>query len=127
MLAIPFGIVGAFLGHLLLGYNLSMISIMGIVALCGVVVNDTLVMVDYANQDCEKGHKPYEAIVLAATRRFRPIFLTTATTFGGLAPMIYETSIQAKFMIPMAISLGYGILFSTIISLVFVPSMLSYT
>ena len=96
---------------------------MGIVALCGVVVNDTLVMVDYANQMRKEGHKPYEAIILAATRRFRPIFLTTATTFGGLAPMIYETSIQAKFMIPMAISLGYGILFSTIISLVFVPSM----
>ena len=123
MLAIPFGIVGAFLGHLLLGYSLSMISIMGIVALCGVVVNDTLVMVDYANQMRKEGHKPYEAIVLAATRRFRPIFLTTATTFGGLAPMIYETSIQAKFMIPMAISLGYGILFSTVISLIFVPAM----
>lgn len=123
MLAIPFGIVGAFLGHLFLGYSLSMISIMGIVALCGVVVNDTLVMVDYANQMRKEGHTPYNAIILAATRRFRPIFLTTATTFGGLAPMIYETSIQAKFMIPMAISLGYGILFSTVISLIFVPSI----
>lgn len=123
MLAIPFGIVGAFLGHLLLGYSLSMISIMGIVALCGVVVNDTLVMVDFANQMRKEGHPPYDAIILAATRRFRPIFLTTATTFGGLAPMIYETSIQAKFMIPMAISLGYGILFSTVISLIFVPSI----
>jgi len=123
MLAIPFGIVGAFLGHLLLGYSLSMISIMGIVALCGVVVNDTLVMIDYANQMRKEGHKAYDAIILAGTRRFRPIFLTTATTFGGLAPMIYETSIQAKFMIPMAISLGYGILFSTVISLIFVPSI----
>jgi len=123
MLAIPFGIVGAFLGHLFLGYSLSMISIMGIVALCGVVVNDTLVMVDYANQMRKEGHKPYDAIILAGTRRFRPIFLTTATTFGGLAPMIYETSIQAQFVIPMAISLGYGILFSTVISLIFVPAI----
>jgi multidrug efflux pump subunit AcrB len=123
MLAIPYGIVGAFLGHMLLGYSLSMISIMGIVALCGVVVNDTLVLVDYANQMRKEGHSAYEAVVMAATRRFRPIFLTTATTFCGLAPMIYETSIQAKFMIPMAISLGYGILFSTVISLVFVPAI----
>lgn len=123
MLAIPFGIVGAFLGHMLLGYSLSMVSALGIVALCGVVVNDTLVMVDYSNIMRKEGHSPLEAIILAATRRFRPIFLTTATTFGGLAPMIYETSIQAKFMIPMAISLGYGILFSTVISLVFVPAI----
>ncbi len=123
MLAIPFGIVGAFLGHMLLGYSLSMVSALGIVALCGVVVNDTLVMVDYSNIMRKEGHPPLEAIILAATRRFRPIFLTTATTFGGLAPMIYETSIQAKFMIPMAISLGYGILFSTVISLVFVPAI----
>ncbi|MBN1839604.1 MAG: efflux RND transporter permease subunit [Campylobacterales bacterium] len=123
MIAIPFGIVGAFLGHMLLGYSLSMVSILGVVALCGVVVNDTLVLIDYANSMRKEGHKPFEAIILAANRRFRPIFLTTATTFGGLAPMIYESSIQAKFMIPMAISLGYGILFSTIISLILVPAI----
>ena len=123
MIAIPFGIVGAFLGHMLLGYSLSMVSILGVVALCGVVVNDTLVLIDYANSMRKEGHKPFEAIILAASRRFRPIFLTTATTFGGLAPMIYESSIQAKFMIPMAISLGYGILFSTIISLILVPAI----
>lgn len=123
MVAIPFGIIGAFLGHIMMGYSLSMVSVMGIVALCGVVVNDTLVMVDYANTMRKEKHKPYEAIILAATRRFRPIILTTATTFGGLAPMIFERSIQAKFMIPMAISLGYGILFSTVISLIFVPSL----
>lgn len=123
MLAIPFGIIGAFLGHMLMGYSLSMISVMGIVALCGVVVNDTLVMVDYANQRKVEGHNSLESIVLAGSRRFRPILLTTVTTFGGLAPMIFETSIQAKFMIPMAISLGYGILFSTVISLVLVPAI----
>ncbi|MDD3325007.1 MAG: efflux RND transporter permease subunit [Sulfurospirillaceae bacterium] len=121
MLAIPFGVVGAFLGHIFLGYSLSIISIMGIVALSGVVVNDTLVMIDYANRVLKDGKNHFEAIVAASTRRFRPIILTTLTTFGGLAPMIYETSIQAKFLIPMAISLGYGILFSTIISLILVP------
>ncbi|MDD3343547.1 MAG: efflux RND transporter permease subunit [Sulfurospirillaceae bacterium] len=123
MLAIPFGIIGAFLGHIIMGYSLSMISIMGIVALCGVVVNDTLVMVDYANHMKEEGNNSLQSIILAGTRRFRPILLTTATTFGGLAPMIFESSIQAKFMIPMAISLGYGILFSTIISLILVPAI----
>ena len=123
MIAIPFGIIGAFLGHMIMGYSLSMISIMGIVALCGVVVNDTLVMVDYANHMKAEGNSTLESILLAGTRRFRPILLTTATTFGGLAPMIFERSIQAKFMIPMAISLGYGILFSTIISLVLVPAI----
>ncbi|MDD2384735.1 MAG: efflux RND transporter permease subunit [Sulfurospirillaceae bacterium] len=123
MLAIPFGIIGAFLGHMVMGYSLSMISVMGIVALCGVVVNDTLVMVDYANHMRLEGNNAKESIIMAGTRRFRPILLTTATTFGGLAPMIFERSIQAKFMIPMAISLGYGILFSTIISLIIVPAI----
>ncbi len=123
MVAIPFGIIGAFLGHILMGYSLSVISVMGIVALCGVVINDTLVLVDYANTQLREGKSHYEAIVNAGTRRFRPIILTTATTFGGLAPMIFEPSIQARFMIPMAISLGYGILFATFITLILIPSL----
>ena len=123
MVAIPFGVVGAFLGHLLMGYSLSVVSMMGIVALAGVVINDTLVLIDYANRLRAANHSAYEAIVSAGVRRFRPIFLTTITTFGGLAPMIFERSIQAKFMIPMAISLGFGILFATLITLVFIPSM----
>jgi len=121
MLAIPFGVVGAVIGHLIMGYSLSLISMMGIVALAGVVVNDSLVMVDQANRLRAEGAEPGTAIVQAAVRRFRPIFLTTVTTFGGLAPMIFETSRQARFMIPMAISLGYGIVFATAITLVLVP------
>ncbi|MGM0381259.1 MAG: efflux RND transporter permease subunit [bacterium] len=117
MMAIPFGIFGAVIGHILLGYSLSIISVMGVVALSGVVVNDSLIMVDYANKQ-RSDNKAFNAITEAAQRRFRPILLTT---FGGLAPMIFETSVQARMMIPMAISLGFGILFSTTIILVLVP------
>jgi len=124
MTAIPFGIVGAVLGHLIMGYDLSVMSMMGIVALAGVVVNDSLVLIDYANNARRiEGITPYNAICAAGVRRFRPILLTTLTTFGGLAPMIFETSRQARFMIPMALSLGYGILFATAISLILVPCL----
>ena len=123
MIAIPFGIVGAVLGHIIMGYALSLMSMMGIVALCGVVVNDSLVLIDYANRRRRGGASPSEAIHQAGGRRFRPILLTTLTTFGGLAPMIFETSRQARFMIPMAISLGFGILFATSITLVIVPCL----
>jgi multidrug efflux pump subunit AcrB len=123
MLAIPFGVIGAIIGHLIMGYGLSMISILGILALSGVVVNDTLVMLDYANKQRQAGATPRLAISEACKRRFRPILLTTLTTFGGLAPMIFETSMQAKFLIPMAISLGFGILFATLICLLLVPAM----
>ena len=123
MMAIPFGIVGAVLGHIIMGYSLSLMSLMGIVALCGVVVNDSLVLIDYANRLMQAGLGPFEAIHQAGVRRFRPILLTTLTTFGGLAPMIFETSRQARFMIPMAISLGFGILFATVISLLIVPCL----
>ena len=123
MIAIPFGIVGAVFGHILLGYSLSLMSMMGIVALCGVVVNDSLVLIDYSNRQKRTGLSAYEAIFRAGGRRFRPVLLTTLTTFGGLAPMIFETSRQARFMIPMAISLGFGILFATTISLIIVPCL----
>ncbi len=123
MMAIPFGIVGAILGHLLMGYSLSIMSLMGIVALSGVVVNDSLILIDYANRLRREGVAVEEAVHRAGVRRFRPILLTTLTTFGALAPMIFETSRQAKFMIPMAVSLGYGILFATMITLVLVPSL----
>jgi len=123
MIAIPFGIVGAVFGHLLMGYNLSLMSMMGIVALAGVVVNDSLVLIDYANRQQQEGASPADAIRISGLRRFRPIILTTLTTFGGLAPMIFETSRQARFMIPMALSLGFGILFATVITLVLVPCL----
>jgi multidrug efflux pump subunit AcrB len=123
MAAIPFGLVGAVIGHMIMGYSLSIISMMGLVALAGVVVNDSLVMIVYANDLRRQGSSAIEAIQQAGIRRFRPILLTTITTFGGLAPMIFETSRQARFMIPMAISLGYGILFATLITLLLVPSL----
>ena len=124
MLSIPFGIIGAVLGHLLMGYTLSIISLMGMVALAGVVVNDALVLIDYANRLVrEEGLSYREAARQSAARRFRPVLLTTLTTFGGLAPMIFETSRQARFMIPMALSLGYGILFATAITLVLIPTL----
>ncbi|MEA2081106.1 MAG: efflux RND transporter permease subunit, partial [Pseudomonadota bacterium] len=123
MAAIPFGLVGAVIGHIIMGYSLSIISMMGLVALAGVVVNDSLVMIVYANNLRRQGAPAIDAIQQAGIRRFRPILLTTITTFGGLAPMIFETSRQARFMIPMAISLGYGILFATLITLLLVPSL----
>ncbi|MQM39761.1 Multidrug resistance protein MdtC [wastewater metagenome] len=123
MMAIPFGVVGAILGHLIMGYSLSIISIMGIIALGGVVVNGSLVMIDYANARVREGASVGEAVHAAGVRRFRPIMLTTLTTFGGLAPMIFETSMQARFMIPMAISLGYGIVFSSAILLFLIPCL----
>jgi multidrug efflux pump subunit AcrB len=124
MVSIPFGIVGAVLGHVIMGQDLSIISMMGIVALAGVVVNDSLVLIDYANRRRRNdGAGPLAAVHGAGVRRFRPVMLTTLTTFGGLAPMIFETSRQARFMIPMAVSLGYGILFATAITLVLVPCL----
>ena len=122
MIAIPFGIVGAVIGHILLGYDLSLVSLMGVIALSGVVVNDSLIMIDYANR--QRADRPvFEAIREAGVRRFRPIMLTTLTTFGGLTPIILETSDQANNLIPMAISLGFGIIFATSIILLIVPSL----
>ena len=124
MVAIPFGFVGATLGHMLMGYSLSVMSMMGIVALSGVVVNDSLILIEYANRvRREEELSAFEAIHRAGVRRFRPVMLTTLTTFGGLSPMIFETSRQARFMIPMALSLGYGIVFTTFVILVLVPCL----
>ena len=124
MVSIPFGIVGAIAGHLLLGYSLSLLSMFGIVALSGVVVNDSLVLIDFANRRrAQDSVSAYVAIVSAGIQRFRPIILTTMTTFFGLMPMMFETSRQARFLIPMAISLGFGILFSTLIILILVPAL----
>jgi multidrug efflux pump subunit AcrB len=123
MVAIPFGIVGAVIGHLIMGYSLSVMSMFGVVALAGVVINDALVLMDFANRGRRSGMNSHDAIHTAGIHRFRPILLTTLTTFGGLAPMIFETSRQARFLIPMALSLGFGIVFATLITLVLVPSL----
>ena len=124
LIAVPFGIVGAVIGHLVMGFSLSIMSMFGIVALSGVVINDSLVLIDFSNRKAQGGESsPKEAVHSAGLQRFRPVLLTTVTTFGGLAPMIFETSRQARFLIPMAVSLGFGILFGTMITLMLVPSL----
>lgn len=122
MLVIPFSVIGAILGHMLIGMNLSVMSIMGMLALAGVVVNDSLVLVDWINRRRVEGVPVLEAVRTAGAARFRPILLTSITTFAGLAPLIWEQSTQAQFLIPMAVSLGFGILYATLLSLVLVPS-----
>ncbi len=123
MSAVPFGIVGAVLGHLIMGYELSMVSGFGIIALSGIVVNDSLVLVDSVNRFRAEGMDLFEAVVAGSARRLRPILLTSLTTFIGLAPMILEQSSAARFLVPMAISLGFGALFVTVISLIVVPAL----
>ena len=123
MSVIPFGLIGAFVGHLVLGQAFSMMSFMGIIALTGVVVNDSLIMVDFINRKLTEGTAVMEAIVAAGRERFRPILLTSLTTFVGLSPMLLEKSVQAKIIQPMAISLSFGILFSTVITVILVPCL----
>ena len=121
MAVIPFGIVGAFIGHLIIGLPISVISIVGIIALSGVVVNDSLVLVDYINHRCRDGVNWCDAVMEAGVRRFRAVILTSITTFLGLLPIQLETSIQAQFLKPMAISVAFGVLFATVVTLVLVP------
>jgi multidrug efflux pump subunit AcrB len=121
MSVMPFGLIGAVLGHWLLGYDMSLLSILGLLALMGVLINDSLVLVDYINQRRRDGHQLIDAVLQAGVARFRPVFLTSMTTFFGLMPLILETSTSAQFLIPMAISLGFGILFATLVTLIMVP------
>lgn len=123
MVSILFGLASALVGHVIMGFGLSIISIFGMIALCGIVVNGGLVLTVTANRRRDSGEDPVDAAINSGTRRFRPILLTALTTFFGLAPMIFETSVQARFLIPMAISLGFGILFSTFIILILTPSL----
>lgn len=121
MLAVPFGAIGALFGHIILDIVPSYLSVFGILALAGVVVNDSLVMVDFINRKVRDGMDMREAVIQSGTRRFRPIFLTSATTFAGLLPLIFDRSLQAQFLIPMAVSLAFGILFATVITLYLIP------
>lgn len=124
MLALPFGIIGALLGHIIMGITPSYLSIFGMLALAGVVVNDSLVLVDYINRRRQEGLSLREAAMEAGARRFRPILLTSVTTFVGLLPLLMERSLQAQFLIPMAVSLGFGVLFATAITLFLIPCSL---
>ncbi|MFT5321774.1 MAG: multidrug efflux pump subunit AcrB [Pseudohongiellaceae bacterium] len=125
MATIPFGIFGAIMGHLIMGMNLSLLSIFGIIGLSGVIVNGALVMIDFINEEVKNGMDYHKAIVEGAKNRFRPIFLTSLTTFLGVAPLVFETSVEAQFMIPVALSVGFGVLFGTGILLALVPAMMS--
>ena len=124
MVVIPFGIIGAVLGHFILGMDLSALSVMGILAAAGVVVNDSLVMVDYVNNTRKRGVRLKDAVMHAGNKRFRAIMLTSITTFIGLVPIIFfEVSAQAQIVIPMAVSLAFGVLFATIVTLVLIPCL----
>ena len=124
MITIPFGIVGAILGHLIMGYDMTLMSIFGIVALSGIVVNDAIVLIERFNHNIIDRIPFLDAIYQAGSRRLMAIFLTTATTAGGLAPLMLERSFQAKFLIPMAISLSFGLIFATLLTLLFIPVLL---
>ncbi|TWU58337.1 efflux RND transporter permease subunit [Rubripirellula reticaptiva] len=121
LLAVPFAIIGALVGHILLDLTPSYLSIFGMLALAGIAVNDTLVMVDYINRRQASGVSLHDAALEAGGKRFRPIFLTSITTFMGLLPLMMDESIQAQFLIPMAVSLAFGVLFATVITLYMVP------
>ena len=123
MSVIPFGFIGAVIGHLLFDVSISMLSIFGLIALAGVVVNDSLILVEFVNRGRSDHDSIDQALLGAGKKRFRAILLTTMTTFVGLLPMLFETSMQAQFVIPMALSLSFGIVFATIITLVLVPCL----
>lgn len=124
LLAVPFAIIGALLGHIALDITPSYLSVFGMLALAGVSVNDTLVLVDYVNQRMAKGISLRQAALEAGARRFRPILLTSVTTFVGLMPLLMDDSLQAQFLIPMAVSLGFGVMFATLVSLLLIPCAL---
>jgi multidrug efflux pump subunit AcrB len=123
MSVIPFGVIGAVAGHLLMGKAISMFSLFGLIALAGVVVNDSLIMIDFVNKAREAGTPIRQAVIDSGTRRFRAIFLTSITTAAGLMPILLEKSTQAAFVIPTAISLAFGIIFATVITLFLIPSL----
>lgn len=121
---IPLGIAGAIYGHMVMGFDLTFVSLFGVVALSGVVINDSVVLVDYYNKKLDQGYNAYQASIIAIKRRFRPILLTTMTTSLGLLPILLETSLQARFIIPMALSLAGGILFASVLLIFSVPALL---
>jgi multidrug efflux pump subunit AcrB len=125
MVTVPFGIIGAVLGHLIMGYDITMLSMFGMVALAGVVVNDAIVLIESINSRLSEGMPVFEAIRKGGARRFRAIFLTSASTIGGLAPLILERNLQAQFLIPMALSIAAGVGFATLLTLVLEPCLLA--
>ena len=125
LMAVPFGLAGAVFGHAIVGLPLSTVSILGMVPLTGIVVNDALVLLDFINRNRRGGMTAFEAAVAAGPVRFRPIILTTLTTCAGLAPLLLERSLQAEYLIPMAVSLAFGLVFATLVTLLIVPVLYS--
>jgi multidrug efflux pump subunit AcrB len=125
MVTVPFGIIGAVFGHLLLGFELTMMSMFGLVALTGVVVNDAIVLIEAFNERLAAGAAFFDAVLDAGRRRFRAVLLTSISTVGGLTPMILEQDLQARFLIPMALSIAAGVAFATVLTLVLIPGLLS--
>ncbi|MEJ2128835.1 MAG: efflux RND transporter permease subunit [Woeseiaceae bacterium] len=123
MSVIPFGAIGAVIGHLVMGMSMSMFSLFGLIALAGVVVNDSLIMIDFVNKAREQGMPIRQAVIESGTQRFRAIFLTSVTTAAGLAPILFESSMMAAFVVPAAVSLAFGIVFATVITLFLIPSL----
>ncbi len=123
MMAIPFGLVGAVLGHLVMGLQFTMISIFGIVALSGIVVNDSLILIDFINQAVRSGMDVEKAVIESGKARFRPVLLTSVTTIAGLFPLLLERSFQAQFLVPMAVSICFGLLAATVLTLLYVPAL----
>ena len=121
MMAIPFGLIGAVFGHLIMGMEFTIVSIFGIVALSGIVVNDSLILIDFISRTLRSGAEVNRAVSESGMARFRPVLLTSVTTIAGLFPLLLERSFQAQFLIPMAISLGFGVLFSTFVTLLLIP------
>jgi len=124
-MTIPFGLVGAILGHFVMGHMLSLLSVFGMVALSGVVVNDAIVLIERINMNLEQGMAFFESIFQGGVRRFRAVMLTSISTVGGLLPLILETSQHARQLIPMGISLAFGVAFATILTLVFLPCLIA--
>ncbi|MFT7217950.1 MAG: multidrug efflux pump subunit AcrB [Paraglaciecola sp.] len=123
MSVIPFSLTGAIWGHFFFDLDLSMMSTFGLIAAAGVVINDSLVMTDYVNQQRNKGYRTQEAVIDAGCARFRAITLTSITTFAGVLPIMFETSLQAKFVIPMAVALGFSVMYATLVTLLLVPCL----
>ncbi|MEO1406038.1 MAG: efflux RND transporter permease subunit, partial [Pseudomonadota bacterium] len=123
MIAIPLGLIGAVTGHYILGIPLGLLSIFGIIGLAGVVINNSLVMIDLYNEYLARGYEVAEAVVAGTKDRFRPILLTSVTTFLGVYPLIMETSLQAQFLIPLAVSIGYGVLIGTVVIIFAIPAV----
>jgi multidrug efflux pump subunit AcrB len=123
MTAIPFGLIGAIIGHFIMNLDITIISVFGIVALSGIVVNDSLILIDFINSQVRAGGKVFESVIKAGQNRFRPVLLTSVTTVAGLSPLLIETSFQAQFLIPMAVSISFGLIAATLLTLLFVPAL----